>query len=328
MYTQTFKAFGEEKLLHEWAKDSRCNAPLSTLWSRVGRLNKNKVNSESGWSMESIITTPAIRKQKFEAFGENKTWKEWSFDERCICTSYKLFWDRVHSGYSVEQALTEELLETAEECVGRTYHYIKVLNISDNRGKHNALEVKCQCFYKKCEKIFETELQSVKSGRTKSCGCLQKDKITKHGLRWHPLCSTWEGMVKRCSETAPSSNYKDYYGRGIRVCEKWKIRENRVGLKNFIKWAENKALEQGITLDDLYYKLNGKRRYYSIDRIDVDGNYEPSNCKWANRSEQILNQRKKIFYSEYLKLEEKYNVLLKENKELKLENQMYKERSG
>lgn len=92
----------------------------------------------------------------------------------------------------------------------------------------------------------------------------------RHGESLHPLYKTWEGMRNRCNNKN-YKQYKDYGGRGIKVCERW----NNFG--NFIKDMGDKPSPD-----------------YSIDRIDVNGNYEPSNCRWATWKQQALNKRKHL----------------------------------
>lgn len=85
-----------------------------------------------------------------------------------------------------------------------------------------------------------------------------------------PLYSTWSGMISRCYH-ASCKAYKDYGARGIIVCERWRIKGQ--GFRNFV--------------EDMGERPEG----HSLDRIDNDGNYEPSNCKWSTRKEQQRNQR-------------------------------------
>ena len=114
----------------------------------------------------------------------------------------------------------------------------------------------------------------LKSGSTKSCGCRQRavlgESTTRHGLRSHPLYRTWRGMRGRCNNPN-HADYRYYGGRGIKVCERWGKFEN--------------------FLADMGERPEG----CSLDRIDVNGNYEPSNCRWASNSEQRRNSRRSIF---------------------------------
>ena len=119
-----------------------------------------------------------------------------------------------------------------------------------------------QCQY--CGREFETIIQKIKKlGGTKSCGCLHK----KHNLRTHRLYSIWGEMIRRCTNIK-HKRYKDYGGRGIQVCERW------LDIENFIE-DMYPSWEEGLTLD----------------RIDVNGNYEPDNCRWTTREVQARNTR-------------------------------------
>ena len=123
-----------------------------------------------------------------------------------------------------------------------------------------------ECQY--CGEEFEARTTHIKRGHTKSCGCLSGEK---HGLTSHKFYNTWKHMVDRCS----NPNNKDYihYGaRGIIVCEEW------LDIRNFVDWAER-----------TYPNTKG----VSLDRIDNGKGYSPENCRWADATTQILNQRKR-----------------------------------
>ncbi len=106
-----------------------------------------------------------------------------------------------------------------------------------------------------------------------SCGCMNKEKVieasTKHGLYKHRLYSVWTTMLKRCC----NKNYHQFHnygGRGITVCNKWKN-----NFKIFYDWATTNGWKLGL----------------QIDRINNDGNYTPSNCRFVTSRENCSNQR-------------------------------------
>lgn len=126
-----------------------------------------------------------------------------------------------------------------------------------------------------CGNKFKTQTQGVKNKRIKSCGCLQKkitaenNKKTKttHGLYNTKLYRLWNGIMQRC--TNPNrKDYISYGGRGITVCDRWKV------FKNFA--------------DDMYPTF---KEGLSIDRINNDLGYSPENCRWATKTVQSRNTK-------------------------------------
>lgn len=113
----------------------------------------------------------------------------------------------------------------------------------------------------------------VKRGNTKSCGCLQKEYLDKnsvnHSKRYLKLRARYYGMIARCNDKNHIS-YKYYGGKGIKVCDRW--------LESFENFYE-----------DMGYPPN---KNYSLDRIDTNGNYEPSNVKWVDNTTQAINRNK------------------------------------
>lgn len=109
----------------------------------------------------------------------------------------------------------------------------------------------------------------VNSGRTKSCGCLHPNRIkaSNHGLSKHPLYGVWLGMKNRCGNKTKSSKY--YLDKGVVVCDDWAKNPEK-----FIRWALNSGWAKGL----------------EIDRLDNDGDYDPSNCRFVTHSENMFNQ--------------------------------------
>lgn len=130
----------------------------------------------------------------------------------------------------------------------------------------------CECGNETCSR--ENGLQD---GTTKSCGCLGKENSLKqkttHGLSKHRLTHIHQGMMKRCLDPTDYA-FRHYGARGIKICEEW-LAPAPEGFLNFFNWALR----------------NGYREGLSIDRIDVNGNYEPGNCQWASASQQARNRR-------------------------------------
>ncbi len=135
-------------------------------------------------------------------------------------------------------------------------------------GKNAFWLCKCDCGN---EKIIGS--RNLRSGDSQSCGCLHRDVHTTHKLSKHPLFAVWHAMKARCYNPT-NKDYNNYGARNITICNEW------LDVCNFIKWAENNGYKYGTG--------------FSIDRINCNGNYEPSNCKFSTNLEQANNKRNNI----------------------------------
>ena len=127
----------------------------------------------------------------------------------------------------------------------------------------------CRC---ECGALIVALGYNLKSGHTKSCGCLASELITKHGLSGSRLQRVWANMKRRCCDQNDDS-YKDYGGRGISVCDEWLS-----DFKTFSEWA---------------FK-NGYADNLDIDRIDNGLGYCPSNCRFVTHKTNMNNTRRNV----------------------------------
>lgn len=150
-----------------------------------------------------------------------------------------------------------------------TYHY-------KNSGTHKVQIWECLC---ECGNTVNVRDRHLLTGHTKSCGCFRKEttsKMTKtDGRTTDRLYRVWGGMLSRCYREY-TNGYKNYGGRGIKVCKEWH------DYPTFKQWAYSNG-----------YDPNAKYGDCTLDRIDVNGNYEPNNCRWVSMAEQRKNKRKR-----------------------------------
>lgn len=153
------------------------------------------------------------------------------------------------------------------DLTGETFGRLTVISrVVDENSK--ATKWLCRC---ECGNECIVHAGSLRGGYTKSCGCLRTEKChdmaVTHGLSATPLYDVWVSMRRRCFYTK-CKPYKNYGGRGITVCEEW------LDFPTFYNWAMNSGYEHGLTLE----------------RLDVNGDYEPKNCTWITREQQARNK--------------------------------------
>ena len=124
-----------------------------------------------------------------------------------------------------------------------------------------------------CGNLVEISGITLRNNHTKSCGCLNHEPTNKkHGKCYTRLYKLYKAIIKRCYNSN-IKQFKDYGGRGIEVCDEW-----RNDFMTFYEWAINNGYQDNLT----------------IDRINVNGNYEPCNCRWATPKQQSNNKRNNV----------------------------------
>ena len=157
------------------------------------------------------------------------------------------------------------LIDMTNERFGK----LVVLSRAEN-SKAGQAKWLCVC---DCGKINIVKGQDLRNGKVKSCGCYKIEQQTKHGDCNSPLYRVWTSMKNRCN--CPTNKYyKQYGGKGVSVYPQWGN-----DFLEFKNWALASGYCEGLT----------------IDRIDVNGNYEPSNCRWITIQEQQFNKTTNVF---------------------------------
>jgi hypothetical protein len=153
------------------------------------------------------------------------------------------------------------------DLTGKQFGRLTVIKSTNKRSYSGHIVWLCECA---CGKVVETRGVNLTRSLSNSCGCLNREKInkkiTKHNKWGSPEYKSWDSMIQRCSNPK-NPRYKDYGGRGIQVCNRWLIFSN------------------------FFHDMGARPSKMTLDRIDVNGNYEPDNCQWATYSQQATNKR-------------------------------------
>jgi len=166
-----------------------------------------------------------------------------------------------------------------QDISGMTFGRLLAIKRTKRKDKSGTYYWDCKC---SCGNPVTTLITSLKRGATKSCGCFNREQNNKHiigntyrkthgesyGKNLTIEYYLWQGMLRRCSPNSREEERKNYYERGIRVCKRW------LKFENFLKDMGRRPSS------DL-----------SIDRINNDGNYCKSNCRWATAKQQANNRR-------------------------------------
>lgn len=167
-----------------------------------------------------------------------------------------------------------------DKWIGQKFGRLTVVGIEPPAKNRREWRWVCRC---DCGNTITAAATSIKSGNTKSCGCLKNEKSGERFRKYKNrvaenkrLYEIFSGMKKRCYSER-SQRYKDYGGRGIKICAEWMDAD--CGFDRFVNWAIS----------------NGYSDTATIDRIDVNGDYAPDNCQWVTLKQQANNKRDTVW---------------------------------